>query len=162
MLEKPLEWRRFERVELEGEVARIAPRISSASSVSPTPSLLQEFERILRENERLQIEIATLREEAARNDSGTHRYREELKSARVELAQLEGDPKALQPTRVSDPHTRTDHQEGAPIVPAETNTLSNVAAIIAGYIFADPSDMNVRLVADALRARGLEGDSQKG
>ncbi|MBM3290843.1 MAG: hypothetical protein FJY92_11895, partial [Candidatus Hydrogenedentes bacterium] len=66
MIEKPLEWRRFERVELEGQVARTAPR-PTASPVFTTPSLLQEFERVLRENERLQMEVNTLRAEALRN-----------------------------------------------------------------------------------------------
>ena len=155
MVEKPIEWRRFERVELEGQVAHAASSGTVVSQPSSPPSLLHEFERVLRENERLHLEIATLRAEAARNGSGTSKYREELESARIELDRIEGDSDAQPvnqpgPAPVSAVKNNRDVAENS-----QTVAQPSIATVIAGYIFANPTDQNIRLVQDALRARGL-------
>lgn len=152
MLEKPIEWRRFERVELEGQVARTAPRNPVLPSVPATPSLLQEFERVLRENERLRLEVSTLRAEKGRNGSGTEKFREELKSAKAELARIE-EP-VVEP---SQPHVADslDTVSQADAQSERETSQADLAAVVAEYIFSKPTKGNIKLVADALRARGV-------
>ncbi|NUM53108.1 MAG: hypothetical protein HUU46_05640 [Candidatus Hydrogenedentes bacterium] len=151
MIEKPIEWRRFERVELEGDVARTAPRGPVIPAVPNPPSLLQEFERVLRENERLRLEVATLRAEADRNGVGTEKFRKELRSASVELAMIEGPA----PSAGSAPSVEPVSPE--PAAEAIGESPSPVAAVVAEYIFGQPTEGNIRLVEDALRGRGLLG-----
>lgn len=155
MVEKPIEWRRFERVELEGEVAHAAPRATGVSPVSSPPSLLKEFERVLRENERLHLEVSTLRAEAARTGNGAAKYRAELESAREELAQLEGDATSAPvgtPETPSAAHTSASAEQAAG---PSTDGLAAVAGVVAGYLFTNPTGANVRLVQDALLNRGV-------
>jgi hypothetical protein len=157
MLEKPLEWRRFERVELEGEVARAASRPPVVSSVPPTPSLLQEFERVLRENERLQMEVTALRGESGRNGSETAKFRNELRTARIELRQIEGEPSTPERDAGYPAHELVKSNDKHNTSPeSREKDLLEVARLVAGYLFPEPTDLNVRLVKDAMRARGIE------
>jgi len=155
MIEKPIEWRRFERVELEGEVARTAPRTANVSPVSTPPSLLHEFERVLRENERLQLEIARLRGEAAKSAGRTPRFREELESAGLELARMEGTPNAPQSAPAAVPAAPAHDDTAEQGATSEFLPIADIARIVAGYIFSIPSPARIRLVEDALRGSGF-------
>ena len=162
MIEKPIEWRRFERVELEGDVARTAPRATGVTPATPTPpSLLREFERVLRENERLQIEVSTLRAEVERSNGRPQKIREELEHARAELDRLDSGPASIPfpsadaPSDASKPRETTSEDSEVATQP------ENVARVVAGYIFPDPTEAHVRLVTDALRARGIASNNHK-
>lgn len=149
MIEKPIEWRRFEPVELEGEVARTASRRPAIQPAPSAPSLLKEFERVLRENERLQLEISSLRAATAKNGNGTNKYRDELESARAELARIEGGDETA-PVVSSDIRPTPSPASNVDTVP-----VGKIAEVVAGYIFANPTDPHIRLVSDALKARGI-------
>lgn len=160
--QKPIEWRRFERVQLEGEVAK--PAASHPSSLPPAattpkpthtpattaPSLLHEFERVLRENERLRMDLSKLREKIAGNSGGTPDRRKEQRRGRPDISILASDHE-LQAAALAQ-ETKADIPEApVPAAPKES-----IAQVVAGYIFDKPTEQNIRLVTDALQARGIK------
>lgn len=159
--QKPIEWRRFERIQLEGEVAkgasaRPAPSLPPSPSAYPpaknAPSLLHEFERVLRENERLRLELSTLREKYSENNGETGNNRDEQRRNRPGIALLSGgDSDHKEPSADLTPDAS---MVTAPVArPAES-----IAQVVAGYVFDKPTGRNIRLVADALRARGIRAE----
>lgn len=156
--QKPIEWRRFERVQLEGEVAKgtsarpatpLPPSPATHTPATAAPSLLHEFERVLRENERLRLELSKLQEKAVENKNETRNSREEQRRKRPEIAIL---PEA-EPVR-DDP--RAELKPDEPMMPAAAvQSDESLAKVVASYIFEEPTEQNIRLVADALRARGI-------
>ncbi|HRK35835.1 MAG TPA: hypothetical protein PLJ47_14655 [Candidatus Hydrogenedentes bacterium] len=154
MLEKPAEWRRFEPVELEGSIGRATSRAMAPVLHESTSSLVREFERVLRENERLKSECAELRTHAAKSGNETVRFQEDLDAARSELARLQAN---LEDQRASARET-TDlppAPENVSMPANPSNALRQTAEVVAGYLFSDPTGPQIRLVEDALRARGL-------
>ena len=162
--QKPIEWRRFERVQLEGEVAKPAtahsPNLPPAAAApapahtpaATTPSLLHEFERVLRENERLRMELSKMRDRAAGNSSGTRKQREEPRRGRPDISILSSDHE-LQSAAMAEEVQPDFHEAPAPATPKES-----LAQVVAGYIFDKPTEQNVRLIADALRGRGIASE----
>ena len=158
--QKPIEWRRFERVQLEGEVTKPAaarpanlpptpPPAPTHTPATTTPSLLHEFERIRRENERLRMELSKLREKAAENVGGTRNHREEPRRGSPDISILFSDHE-LQASALAEEAVAEIPEAPVPAAPKES-----IAQVVAGYIFDKPTEQNVRLIADALQGRGI-------
>ncbi|MDZ4861406.1 MAG: hypothetical protein SGI88_20735 [Candidatus Hydrogenedentes bacterium] len=160
MVEKPAEWRRFEPVELEGPVAHAVSK-GSGQLLYENPALaLREFERLLRENERLHSECAGLRAQAAKSDNESVRFREDLDAARTELGRLQTEVEGLRATVQTTAIPLPPPADVALTMTGAVTTTSQrgAAQVVAGYLFANPNERQVRLVDDALRARGIRGE----
>ncbi|HRI88607.1 MAG TPA: hypothetical protein PK869_10085, partial [Candidatus Hydrogenedentes bacterium] len=84
----------------------------------------------------------------------TVRFQEDLDAARSELARLQAN---LEDQRASARET-TDlppAPENVSMPANPSNALRQTAEVVAGYLFSDPTGPQIRLVEDALRARGL-------
>jgi regulator of replication initiation timing len=161
--QKPIEWRRFERVQLEGDVAK--PATSQPSNLPPAaatpkpahspaaaaPSLLHEFERVLRENERLRMDLSKLREKLAGNSNGTPDRRKEQRRS-PDISILASDHELLAAALMEEEKAETPEAR-TPAAPKES-----VAQVVAGYIFDKPTEQQIRLISDALRGRGIPVD----
>ena len=185
MANKPIEWRRFEPVELAGPRERIVWQPTDPRGTD-TVSVLREFERILRENERLRIESSSVRVDVPRPSNGhgngnSHgnsagngnghgngarerdkrlaRVQEDLEAARNQVTQLQAEMSALQHPHVVPFRPAPDSPAAANAgAPTESNasTARKAAEVVASYLFDDPSEPQIRLVEDALRSRGLD------
>lgn len=179
MLEKPLEWRRFEPVELEGEVVRVGSRAMGPRFAEPNP-MVREFERVLRDNERLQNENVCLRAEllkyaatpdvAREREQQLARLQEDLDASRAQVERLQAEITALKdfrqqtpPAPISIAAAQPEHPETSAVATSPSPTVAgaaeaDVAEVVASYLFAEPTAPQLRLVSDALRARGVIRD----
>lgn len=184
MAGKPVEWRRFEPLELQEKVPVFVPSASDAPSQSAAPpqdfvSLLRAFERALRENERLRKECAELRsmaksakEKTAKvggNGGGEFRAEERLRRAQANIRELREKALGIQ-SEISGraPAARAEIEVEAPVPQGEEEPagdlppscadarLRRIAQAAAAWVFAAPTEQNVRLVEDALRGRGID------
>jgi hypothetical protein len=180
MAGKPIEWRRFEPLELEEKAPVFIPSASDALPQQDFMSLLRAFERALRENERLRRECAELRNNAkaaekrkttSSGGNGERDFRAEERLQRSQAIIRELREKALEiqsESRDQGPGTRADMQVEGPETPADEETtnvipaygddvkLRRIAEVAAAWLFASPNEQNVRLVEDALRGRGVD------
>lgn len=183
MAGKPVEWRRFEPLELEEKAPVLVPSTTDAPPQSAPPhdflSLLRAFERALRENERLRNECSELRSKAKSaemknaksggNGGATFRAEERLRRAQANIRELREKALGIQSEihgRV--PESRADIEVAAPAASGEEESASDsppnradaklrqIAQVAAAWVFAAPTEQNVRLVEDALRGRGID------
>lgn len=182
MVQKPVEWRRFEPVELP-EQRR--PPLKPIALEPPPPEvdvllLMRAFERALRDNERLHAKCAALRAEAHRRAEPAPQPEKSPPPAPPEPADEDGDPMARAMRRLrADVERILEQHDSAGAKPAHdyataarcgaaaaaaqpaaesepaVSALEYLARVVAEWVWTEPTAPQVRLVKDALCARGI-------
>jgi hypothetical protein len=179
MVQKPVEWRRFEPVELPEQRRPSLKPILLEPPASEVDAflLMRVFERALQDNDRLQAECASLRTELRRRAEAPLQPESPAAPAPSESTSDEGDPMARAMRRLrADVERILERHDAAAGKAAQESTsrvetgaagpaaaehesalsaLEYLARIVAEWIWAEPTPPQVRLVKDALCARGI-------